>query len=142
MSKISLLENRASLIFVGSKNERVLPESQGIALYKAMRSMKLSPTSLYHYPSEGHDFKKLESNHHFLMKSITWIHKYLGTFDAQCTIEPPTTTTTTSDPSDVTTAKPPTTIQSGATSIEYFNAFLVLLSMQFFTLKVWYELRF
>jgi dipeptidyl aminopeptidase/acylaminoacyl peptidase len=42
----------ATLIFLGSEDKRVLPESQGIALYKALRSRMTTPTSLYHYPGK------------------------------------------------------------------------------------------
>ena len=49
LSKTNLLEDTPTLIFIGLEDKRVLPEAQGIPLYKAIRSQKLSPTSLYHY---------------------------------------------------------------------------------------------
>ena len=50
LSQINEIKDTATLLFIGTEDQRVLPEAQGIALYKAMRSAKLSPTSLYHYP--------------------------------------------------------------------------------------------
>ena len=38
-----------TLIFLGSEDKRVLPESQGIALYKALRSRMIPSTVVYHY---------------------------------------------------------------------------------------------
>ena len=46
-----------TLIFIGLEDRRVLPETQGIPLYKAMRSQKINPISLYHYSKEGHIIK-------------------------------------------------------------------------------------
>lgn len=42
----------ATLIFVGTEDKRVLPEAQGIAFYKALRSQMTTPTALYHYPGK------------------------------------------------------------------------------------------
>ena len=42
----------ATLIFVGANDEKVLPESQGIALHRALTS-RFVPTALYHYPGEN-----------------------------------------------------------------------------------------
>jgi len=43
-------EGTATLIFIGPEDKRVMPEAQGIAYYKALRSQKKTFTSLYHYP--------------------------------------------------------------------------------------------
>ena len=143
LSKVDDLEDTATLIFIGSENEKVLPESQGIAMYKAMRSKKLSPTSLYHYPSEGHSFKTLQAKHHYLMKTITWLHKYWGTFNTECALEPPTTTTvpttvTDSDGKPITSTE---AIAGGTTVFDYVKGSFVMLAMHIFTLCTWYQLK-
>ena len=51
LSKVSQMkEGTATLIFIGPEDKRVMPEAQGIAYYKALRSQKKTFTSLYHYP--------------------------------------------------------------------------------------------
>ena len=41
----------ATLIFVGAKDQKVLPETQGIALHRDLSS-RFIPTELYHYPGK------------------------------------------------------------------------------------------
>ena len=147
MSKIHLIRNTASLIFVGAEDKRVLPEAQGISLYKAMKSQNISPTSLYHYPKEGHKIKTIESKHHLLLKSVNWMHYHWKSFDELCTIEPPTTTTqdptTTYDdnsmvPPTTTTRKPP--IVSGSVPLlDFSKVAFTILALQFCTLTAWYQ---
>ena len=147
MSKIHLIRNTPSLIFVGSEDKRVLPEAQGISLYKAMKSQNISPTSLYHYPKEGHKIKTIESKHHLLSKSVNWMHYHWKSFDELCTIEPPTTTTqdptTTYDdgsmvPPTTTTRKPP--IVSGSVPLlDFSKVAFTILALQFCTLTAWYQ---
>ena len=154
LSQIHQIQKAPTLLFIGLEDERVLPEAQGIALYKAMRSQKLNPTSLYHYPKEGHYVKAIESLQHMLMKSVTWMHKHWRSFDQVCIIEPPTTTeaetTTTIEPDTtasniVTTKKPivttPRPSSAAAPSQDFVKATFVILAMQFFTLNAWYQLR-
>ena len=160
LSKTHLLEDTPTLIFIGLEDKRVLPESQGIPLYKAIRSQKLSPTSLYHYPKEGHSIKAIESIHHFLSKSVTWIHRHWRSFDGLCTIIPPTTTTTEDpttttmedydltttiteiiQPIKTTTKKPPNPSSAAAPSQDFYKATFVIVAMQFLTLNVWYQLQ-
>ena len=160
MSKTNLLEDTPTLIFIGLEDKRVLPESQGIPFYKAIRSQKLSPTSLYHYPKEGHSIKAIESIHHLLSKSVTWIHRHWRSFDGLCTIIPPTTTTTEApttttmedydltttiteiiQPIKTTTKKPPNPSSAAAPSQDFYKATFVIVAMQFLTLNVWYQLR-
>ena len=47
-----------TLIFVGDDDTTVVPESQGIALYKALHHRNAT-TALYHYPGKGY----MHSNH-------------------------------------------------------------------------------
>ena len=75
-----------TLIFLGLHDKRVLPEAQGIPLYKAMRSQKINPVSLYHYPKEGHGINNIESVQHMMSKSVMWIAKHWKSFDELCTI--------------------------------------------------------
>ena len=147
LSKIHLIRNTPSLIFVGAEDERVLPEAQGISLYKAMKSQNISPTSLYHYPKEGHNIKTIESINHLLSKSVNWMHYHWKSFDELCTIEPPTTTTqdptTTYDDGSMvspttTTEKPP--IFSGSVPLlDFCKVAFTLLALQFCTLTAWYQ---
>ena len=146
MSKIHLIRNTPSLIFVGSEDKRVLPEAQGISLYKAMKSQNISSTSLYHYPKEGHNIKTIESIHHLLSKSVNWMHYHWKSFHELCTIEPPTTTT--QDPTttydDGSMVLPTTTtkksIVSGTVPLQDFSkvAFTIL-ALQFCILTAWYQ---
>lgn len=39
----------STLIFVGAEDQKVLPETQGIALHRDLSS-RFIPTALYHYP--------------------------------------------------------------------------------------------
>jgi hypothetical protein len=41
----------ATLIFVGANDQKVLPETQGIALHRDLSS-RFVPTALYHYPGK------------------------------------------------------------------------------------------
>ena len=155
LSQIHQIQRTPTLLFIGLEDERVLPEAQGIALYKAMRSQKLSPTSLYHYPREGHYVKAIESLQHMLLKSVTWMHKHWRSFDPLCTIDPPptpeaeTTTTIEEDTtpettSEIATTKKPivtTPSSAAAPSQDFYKATFVILAMQFFTLNAWYQLR-
>ena len=146
MSKIHLIRNTPSLIFVGAEDKRVLPEAQGISLYKAMKSQNISPTSLYHYPKEGHKIKTIESKHHLLSKIVNWIHYHWKSFDELCTIEPPTTTT--QDPTttydDGSIVLPSTTtkksIVSGSVPLQDSSkAALIILALQFCAFTAWYQ---
>ena len=148
MSKIHLIRNTPSLIFVGAEDKRVLPEAQGISLYKAMKSQNISPTSLYHYPKEGHKIKTIESIHHLLLKSVNWMHYHWKSFDELCTIEPPTTTTqdptTTYDDGSTSSMVLPTTTtekpHSGTVPLQNFSktAFIIL-ALQLCTITAWYQ---
>ena len=149
LSKIHLIRNTPSLIFVGSEDKRVLPEAQGISLYKAMKSQNISPTSLYHYPKEGHKIKTIESKHHLLSKSVNWMHNHWKSFDELCTIEPPTTTTqdpttTYDDGSIVSPTTTPTSTtkkaHSGTVPLQDFSKVAsTVLALQFCTLTAWYQ---
>ena len=148
MSKIHLIRNTPSLIFVGAEDKRVLPEAQGISLYKAMKSQNISPTSLYHYPKEGHKIKTIESIHHLLLKSVNWMHYHWKSFDELCTIEPPTTTTqdptTTYDDGSTSSMVLPTTTtekpHSGTVPLQNFSkSAFIILALHFCTLTAWYQ---
>ena len=45
----------STLIFVGAEDQRVLPETQGIPLYKAIKGNQKAATTLYNYPGTYHD---------------------------------------------------------------------------------------
>ena len=104
--------------------------------------------------------KAIESIHHLLSKSVTWIHRHWQSFDGLCTIIPPTntttegpTTTTMEDydltttiteiiqPIKTTTKKPPNPSSAAAPSQDFYKATFVIVAMQFLTLNVWYQLR-
>lgn len=147
LSQVQEFTDVAALIFIGSEDERVLPEAHGITFYKALRSQKTVPVSLYHYPGEGHDFKGLESIHHMWSKSVAWMHKYWRTFEEGCSYEDPNESTTTEGTSDgngggataSSTQRPPI---SAGSSTDHFKAFFVILLMQVFTLSVWYQFKY
>ena len=40
----------ATLIFVGTEDQRVDPATQGIPFYKALKSQERASVTLYHYP--------------------------------------------------------------------------------------------
>ena len=40
----------ATLIFVGTEDQRVNPATQGIPFYKALKSQERASVTLYHYP--------------------------------------------------------------------------------------------
>lgn len=153
LSKVHHMEATAALIFIGIEDERVLPEAQGIALYKAMRSSDIT-TSLYHYPKEGHTWKSIETIHHFLGKSARWMLEHWNFYADECSLDPPSTSTTEhsngghEDPDNGSgsstnkpgsTTKKPTT--SGAMDHDYFKATFVLVSMQLFTLSLWVQMK-
>ena len=153
MSKVSQMkEGTATLIFIGPEDKRVMPEAQGIAYYKALRSQKKTFTSLYHYPGnntnlliltlsnlafpgETHYLKEIKTMHHMIAKSVAWMKKYWKSYDGDCILpEFKTTTTSTTEKS----------VTAGATSVsngDYFNAFVVLMAMQCFTLSVLVQLK-
>ena len=84
---------------------------------------------------EAHSLQEIRTLHHMLSKSVAWMKKYWKSYDGICTLP------------EFTTAKPgieTTTekqIVSSASTHEYFNAFVVLLAMQCFTLGVWVQLK-
>ena len=74
--------------------------------------------------------------YHMLSKSVAWMKKYWKSYEGVCILPEYTTTTST------TTEYPVSTVTaSGATGHEYFNAFVVLMAMQCFTLGVWIQLK-
>lgn len=135
LSKVHELTDFAPLIFVGSQDTRVLPESQGIAFYKALRSQQTSPVSLYHYPHEGHSIGSLDSLEHMLSKSVGWFYKNWHVFEESCTIYEKTTppVPTTKFPDETTTKRP---IVNGGEDM--IKATFVLILMQVLTLRIWY----
>ena len=156
MSKVSQMkEGTATLIFIGPEDKRVMPEAQGIAYYKALRSQKKTFTSLYHYPGnntnlliltlsnlafpgETHYLKEIKTMHHMLAKSVAWMKKYWKSYDGDCILpEFKTTTSTTTEKSNTVSGAHSVFVSNG----EYFNAFVVLMAMQCFTLGILVQLK-
>lgn len=147
-----------TLIFVGDDDTTVVPESQGIALYKALHHRNTT-TALYHYPANGHILNNLEVIMHSISKTFHWVHTHWATYNEMCAIRETTTTSTTTTPRTGTgstttvkggttgpggvTTKPP--VSSATTSApmagQYITGSIVLLCMHIFTLGVWLQFK-
>jgi len=104
-----------TLVFVGDKNNIIVPEAQGIALYKALHFRNMSP-ALYHYPDSGNSLKSLEVSLHSLSKSLFWCHTSWATYQKLCQMTDTTTSTTHNDGHGASTLKPGQTTQKGSST--------------------------
>lgn len=134
-----------TLIFVGKDHRELVPQRQGTALYKSLKSRGFN-AALYEFPGGGGGGGGGVSEEGFVFeRSVEWIWRYGAPsikFYEECMEDVRTTTTTdrnnppTTATTDV-TPSPSSSSRNSTPSTNFVLSALALGAMQIFTLTVW-----